>query len=43
MTVVNFKVFAIALMKYLFFWDMILQIILEELKPQNDSFPASRL
>jgi len=42
-TVVNFKVFAIALMKYLFFWDMILQIILEELKPQNDSFPASRL
>jgi hypothetical protein len=30
-------------MKYLFFWDMMLQIILEELKPQNDSFSASEL
>jgi len=38
MTVMNFKVYAVALMKYLFFWGMILQIILEELKPQNDSF-----
>jgi len=38
MAVVNFKVFAVVMMKYLFFWDMILQIILEELKPLNNSF-----
>jgi hypothetical protein len=37
MTFVNFKVFEIVLMKCLFFWDMILQNILEEFKPQNDS------